>query len=80
MENILMIIMDFLPGVMQAIGALVIAATVIAQMTKSPKDNEAVNKIAKYYFKLIDFLPKFGINPSTDKLKEAYDDLKSRKK
>jgi len=69
-------VLEFLPLVLQAIGGLVIVATAIVKITPSPKDDLAVDSIANKFFKIISHLPTIGINPRTQKLEEAYKDLK----
>jgi hypothetical protein len=69
-------ILELLPIILQALGALVIFATVIVKLTPDPKDDLAVDSLANTFFQLISYLPTIGINPRTKKLEEAYKDLK----
>lgn len=76
MENIIQQIKDYLPLVLQALGGLVILATAVVRITKSKNDDVAVNSIANKFFKAVSYLPTIGINPRTQKLEEAYKELK----
>lgn len=63
-------------NVLSALGALCLLATIIAKMTPSPKDDEAVGKVYGYLLKVIQFLPTLGINPQTQKIQEALEEAK----
>lgn len=56
---------------LELIGALAVAATIIAKLTPTPKDDGAVKKISDIVFKIIKYLPTFGVNPKTKQLEEA---------
>ena len=70
------VVNEYLPAVLQAIGGLVIVATIAVRLTPSKGDDESVGKVAKYFFRLLQFLPTIGVNPQTKKIEEAYKDLK----
>lgn len=75
MDDIILKVQEYLPAVLQVIGAIVIAATAIVKVTPSPKDDIAADSIANKFFKAISYLPTIGINPRTKKIEEAYKDL-----
>lgn len=58
------------------LAALVVVATIVAKLTPSPKDDKVVSKISSAIFKVLQYLPTFGINPKTKKLEQAYESLK----
>lgn len=57
--------MDKIKIILQALGALTVAATFIAALTPTSKDDAIVGKISEWVNKIIKFLPTLGINPST---------------
>lgn len=73
MENLMIYVLYALAG----LGALVILATVIVQLTPTPKDDEIVAKVGSFWLSLTTFLPTLGANPVTKKLIEAYRELKN---
>lgn len=78
MEETIQNITEFLPALLQVLGALVIAATVIVRVTPSKTDDETVGKIGQALFKVIKYLPTLGVNPRTKKLEEAYEELRAK--
>jgi len=76
MEDIILKIQEYLPAVLQVLGAIVIAATAVVKVTPNPKDDPAVDSIANKFFKAVSYLPTIGINPRTKKIEEAYKDVK----
>ncbi len=75
MENIVDQVFNFLPIVLQGLGALVILATAIVRLTPNKNDDLAIESIANKVFKLFSYLPTIGVNPRTKKLEEVYSDL-----
>lgn len=71
-------IMEYLPIVLQGLGALVILATVVVRFTPSKVDDENINKIAKAFLKMLRFLPTIGINPQTKKLEDQIEELQKK--
>ena len=57
--------------VFEVIGVLAVVATVIVQLTPDPEDDGKVKKVSDAIFKIISYLPTFGINPRTKKMEEA---------
>lgn len=49
----------------EILGSLTVAATLIAAMTSTKKDDSVVGKITKVVNSVLKFLPTIGINPST---------------
>ena len=72
MQEILAKVMEYLPIVLQGIGALVIAATCVVKLTPSSKDDAVVADIGSKFLKFLSYLPTIGINPRTKKIEEAY--------
>lgn len=75
MEDLLTKLPEYLSLAAQFLGGLVIFATVIVRITPSKSDDEKVGLYSSKIFKFISYLPTIGINPQTQKLKEAYEDL-----
>lgn len=75
MEDLLANLPEYLGMIAQFLGGLVVLATVIARITPSKSDDEKVGLYSSKIFKIISYLPTIGINPHTQKLKEAYEDL-----
>jgi len=71
MEALLAALPSIVELTSQLLGALVIVATVIAKLTKTPKDDEVVGKVRGYTLKTLRYLPTLGINPQTKSLEEA---------
>ena len=61
------------------LGALAVVATVVVRLTPSPKDDEKVSKVLGYLLKVMSWLPTFGVNPETKRLKESLEKLKGSK-
>jgi hypothetical protein len=78
MDDLIIKIQEYLPAVLQVLGAIVLAATAIVKVTPSPKDDVAADSIAAKFFKAVSYLPTIGINPRTKKIEEAYKDLKGQ--
>lgn len=76
MEAILEKIIEAIPYIFQALGAIVIAATAIVRLTPKPKDDEVIDSIGSKVFKVISYLPTIGVNPKTKDLEAAYKKLK----
>ena len=65
-------VMNALPYVLQALGALAVAATAIVRMTPKVSDDLTAETFANKFFKFVSYLPSLGINPRTKKIEEAY--------
>lgn len=78
MEEIILKIQFYLPIVLQFLGGLVVAATAVARVTPSPKDDEIVSSISYYFFKAMGKMPTLGVNPRTKKLEEALKEMKEK--
>lgn len=70
--------LPILNSVLQILGGLVVAATVVAKMTKTEADDKYISGFAEKFYRVIAWLPTIGINPQTKKLQEAYEELKSK--
>ncbi|MBL7544306.1 MAG: hypothetical protein JNL11_10835 [Bdellovibrionaceae bacterium] len=71
--------LPILNSILQILGGIVIAATVIAKMTsKTDADDKLVAGFAEKLFKVIAWLPTIGINPQTKKIQDAYEELKAK--
>lgn len=62
--------------VLQALGGLVLVATVVARLTPTPKDDQLVTTAYHYWLKVIHFLPTLGVNPQTAALMKALEEVK----
>lgn len=58
--------------------AVSILATLIARLTPTKVDDEAVGKVTGFFVKALQWLPTIGVNPRTKKLEEAYLELKEK--
>lgn len=67
--------MPYLSTGAEILGYLTIAATAVAQMTKSDDDDSKVSKYSQMIWRVIDWLPTIGVNPKTKKIKKAYEEL-----
>lgn len=76
MEDILTKIVPFLETASYILMSIVVAASIIAKLTPTPKDDKIVSKFSSLVLKAIKFLPTIGVNPNTKKLEEAYKNLK----
>ena len=78
MEEVSLIdkIMDAVPYVLQALGALVVAATAVVRITPDNKDDIVADSVGNKFFKFVSYLPSLGINPRTQKVEEAYKELR----
>lgn len=61
------------------LGAITVAGTIVARLTKTPKDDVAVGKAKEYLLGVIHWLPTIGVNPQTQALKELVETLKKKK-
>lgn len=78
MQEFLVKVPDLIQMISLVLSAIVVLATVIVRITPSPKDDEVVSGIAQKLFKVLSWLPTIGINPKTQKLQEAYEELKEK--
>lgn len=69
---------EYLSILAQALGSLVVVATVIVKLTPSESDNAKVQKYANTIMKILSYLPTLGVNPETKKLKKAYEELNKK--
>lgn len=76
MEDILFKITEYAPAILELLGALAVAATIIVRVTPSETDDEKVSKAVAMLLKVISWMPTIGINPRTKKLEEALKELK----
>lgn len=72
-------VIEYLPIILQSLGALTIVATVLVRLTPSPADDADIKRYSESIWRLIAWLPTIGVNPQTDRLKKAYDALSSDK-
>lgn len=80
MEQILQSVPDWLEMAALVLMAVVVLATVVARITPTEADDEAVGAVAKWVIKIVQFLPTIGVNPKTKKLQEALDEIKAQQK
>lgn len=71
----LMMLQEKLPMIAEYLGYIVIMATAAARMIPGKGDDDKVAEYSSLVWKFISWLPTLGINPNTQKLKEAYDKL-----
>ncbi len=76
MEELLVKLPHYLELLSQALGSLVVVATVIVRLTPSEADNVTVKKYSDKILRLISYLPTLGVNPKTKQLQKAYEELK----
>ena len=76
MESLLVNWQEHLSNLCALIGAISILATVVVRLTPSKSDDEIVYGAAAKFWKFVSYLPTIGINPRTQKLEEAYKELK----
>jgi hypothetical protein len=76
MDGLIQKVLALVDPISQGLFALVILLTIIAKLTPNKKDDEIASKAGKLLLKFFNFLPKFGVNPSTKKLEAAYEELK----
>lgn len=57
---------------------VVLIATFVAKITKTPADDEVVSKAKEWLLKALKYLPTLGVNPQTKKLEEALKDLEEK--
>ena len=76
MQSLWMKLLEYGPIACEFLGYLVLASTLLVRITPSKKDDEIANKVAKWFFKLMSYLPTIGLNPNTKKIKEEYDKIK----
>ena len=62
----------------QLLGALTVVASIIAQITPTPKDDKLVSKVSGYILAVIKWLPTIGINPNTKKIEDAYNEYSKK--
>lgn len=67
---------DNLNLLFQAIGYLVCIATILVRVSPYKSYHKYIDPFAKNYFRLMAWLPTFGINPQTKELQKAYEKLK----
>ncbi len=82
MDFLLSHVSQYLPilnSVLQCLGGLVIAATAVVRIFPgNAKLGEAVGQGSDLWSKLVLFLPTIGINPQTQKIKDALDEQKGK--
>lgn len=73
-----------IPDVIQLIAllgmVLTMLATVIVRLTPNKIDDEKVGAFAEKLNKILHWLPTIGVNPKTQALEKAYEELKNDKK
>lgn len=73
-------LIEYLPQILQALGALTVIATVLVRLTPSKADDADVKRYSEGIWRIIQWLPTIGVNPQTDKLKKAYDAISAADK
>lgn len=75
MENFLLLVQAWGPGLAQLFVALCVVATVVIRLP-GVKGKEDTDGIVAKVIKVIQWLPTIGINPKTKALEDALNDLK----
>jgi hypothetical protein len=63
---------------MEVLGGVCILATIVARLTPTKKDDAIVESMDNLFFKVMNFLPTLGINPNTQKVKDALVDAQAK--
>lgn len=80
MEDFLKQIPDVVQMTAICFAVLVLFATVVARIIPGEADDEAVGKVARGVMRILAWLPTIGVNPRTQKLEEAYNELLENQK
>lgn len=78
MEAFLLKVPDYLQVISLALAVLVLIATVVVKITPTPKDDEVMSKIGMVVFKIMAWLPFFGVDPRLKQMKQAFEDLEKK--
>lgn len=78
MEALLLQVPAWLQMGSLALTALTLLATVIARVTPTKVDDEAMTKVTRWVLKALKFLPTLGVNPQTKKMEEAIYELREK--
>lgn len=70
---------DYIPYILQFIGAIAVGVTALFKIPPLKKNAEKVDAPASKFFELANKLPSLGVNPRTQKLEELYKELKENK-
>jgi hypothetical protein len=76
LASILIQIPDWIELIAIFVLALCVLATVVARVTPSKADDEAVGRFTAMILKAVAFAPTFGMNPRTKQLEETIKMLK----
>jgi hypothetical protein len=71
MQDFLLQVPDWIELIAIFLLALVILATIVARITPTKRDDEAVSKLSAFLLKYLAYLPTFGVNPRTRQLEET---------
>lgn len=75
MAELLVKLPQYLGGLLEVLGGLVLIASAIVRFTPSLKDDEYLAKGEGFLYKIMAWLPTLGINPNTKKMKELLEKM-----
>lgn len=78
MQELLLKIPDIVQVIALFLMCLVLIATVVVRLTPSKTDDEKLSAFANGLVKVLSWLPTIGINPKTQALQKAYEELKGQ--
>lgn len=80
LESIWKDLQQFVVAAFAALGALTAFATAVAKLTWwTKRDDHYADRLGKWYWGLLAWMPTIGVNPQTKALKAAYVELKAEK-